>query len=957
MSPSPTITANSTAEALIEAPAREQMVREIASIGGGEVFFIGRLDGAMKVVEVEAYAFGNESTVPAVMQYARPGDVILHNHPSGHLEPSGADINLSSMAGERGVGSYIIDNACERVRIVVKAMAPARQKPLEAGALETALGPEGRLAKHIGHYEYRPSQMEMLRAVTDALNHDGLAVIEAPTGTGKSMAYLLPAVGWSIRNNERVVVSTETINLQEQLIEKDLPLLKQALGLEVEEFRISDSGLRIEEGEGAGGRGEGSPDREAGGKTSQAGSPHHNQGASLSAGGAGSRAPGASAVKGPEFSAVLVKGRNNYLCRRKADYLDKHRDFAASDEKQEQIESILSWIKTTNDGSLSDLGFRPDGDVWERVMSEADNCLRTQCPFYQSCFYYNAKRRAARANVIVVNHHLLMADLALRAETENYTESAVLPPFQRIVLDEAHHLEDVATQYFGSRVSRMGMMMQLRRLAHPKTNDGLLHYLANEILKGPYTFSPDEQKRWGSKLSYDLVMAVRDLEANLDETAERTGAALARMGDGQPNRAAAFNDSAGNGQAAREIRKRITPEMSETTLWQREIRNPLLGLLKAGRELLRHLGELHQDLMGAIREETPETLTPVMELRAANRKLERQLMQLARFLDEPGERCRWIEFREGRGNRPPAVAYCAAPLQISDDLRENILRKYKTVVMTSATLAVGGKFDYFLKRIGAEDRMALGVTGQHATAPEARGARERRLETLLLDSPFDFERQVYVGVPTDLPSPNEPGFEPALAKFLERSLTITEGRAFVLFTAYGMLGRLFDRVAPELSRVGIACLRQGTQGRTQLAEAFRQDIGSVLFATSSFWEGVDVPGEALSCVVLTRLPFGVPDEPLMEARVEAMKRRGEDWFRELIVPRAVIRFRQGFGRLIRRRDDRGAVLICDNRVAKMGYGQTFLKSLPTGRVHVAEAEAVCGALGAFFTDRGAPGEI
>lgn len=896
MSPSPTITANSSAEALIEASAREQMVREIASIGGGEVFFIGRLDGAMRVIEVEAYAFGNESTVPAVMQYARPGDVILHNHPSGHLEPSGADINLSSMAGERGVGSYIIDNACERVRIVVKAMAPARQKPLEAGALEQALGPEGRLAKHIGHYEYRPSQMEMLRAVTDALNHDGLAVIEAPTGTGKSMAYLLPAVGWSIRNNERVVVSTETINLQEQLIEKDLPLLKQALGLDVEP----------------------SPE------------------------------PGASPDRTPEFSAVLVKGRNNYLCRRKADYLDKHRDFAASDEKQEQIESILSWIKTTNDGSLSDLGFRPDGDVWERVMSEADNCLRTQCPFYQSCFYYNARRRAARANVIVVNHHLLMADLALRAETENYTESAVLPPFQRIVLDEAHHLEDVATQYFGSRVSRMGLMMQLRRLAHPKTNDGLLHYLANEILKGPYTFSPEEQKRWGSKLSYDLVMAVRELEIHLDETAERTGSALARMGEGQPNRAAAFNDSAGNGIAAREIRKRITPEMSETTLWEREIRNPLLGLLKSGRELLRHLGELHQDLMGAIREETPEALTPVMELRAANRKLERQLMQLARFLDEPGERCRWIEFREGRGNRPPAVAYCAAPLQISDDLRENILRKYKTVVMTSATLAVGGKFDYFLKRIGAQDRSALGVTGQHATAPEARGARERRLETLLLDSPFDFERQVYVGVPMDLPSPNEPGFENALAKFLERSLTITEGRAFVLFTAYGMLGRLFDRVAPELSRVGIACLRQGTQGRTQLAEAFRQDVGSVLFATSSFWEGVDVPGEALSCVVLTRLPFGVPDEPLMEARVEAMKRRGEDWFRDLIVPRAVIRFRQGFGRLIRRRDDRGAVLICDNRVAKMGYGQTFLKSLPTGRVHVAEAEAVCAALGAFF---------
>lgn len=941
------MTANQAAEALIEAAAREEIVREIEGIGGGEVFFVGRLDGAMKVIEVEAYAFGNASTVPAVMQYARPGDVILHNHPSGHLEPSGADISLSSLAGERGVGSYIIDNACERVRIVVKAMAPARRRPLEAAELEAALGPQGALARHIGQYEFRPSQVAMLRAVTEALNRDGLAVIEAPTGTGKSMAYLLPSVAWSVRNGERVVISTETINLQEQLIGKDLPLLKAALGVEA---GSEISNLRFESGEHAEAERGATQGRTGQGTAGERGDRREGQGPQ-----AESPRP-AKSPGGGDFSAVLVKGRNNYLCRRKADYLDKHREFGAEGEKQEQLDAILAWVRTTQDGSLSDLGFRPDADVWERVMSEADNCLRTQCPFYQSCFFYNAKRRAARANVLVVNHHLLLADLALRAETENYTESAVLPPFQRIVLDEAHHLEDVATQYFGSRVTRTGLMMTLRRLAHPRTGEGLLHYLANQVYGGPYTFPPEEQKRWGAKLTVDLVMAVREMEMLLDETAERTGAALARLGEGSEKRGAVFADSAG--ETGRETRRRITPEMSETTLWDREVRSPLLGLLKAGRELLQHLGELHQDLVGAIREETPETLTPVMELRASNRKLERQLTQLARFLDEPGERCRWIEFREGRGGphgkRAPQAAYCSAPLSISDDIRENLLRKYRSVVMTSATLAVGGKFDYFLRRIGAEDRMTLSVTGHHAAAPEAaRAGQDRPLTTLALASPFDYERQVYVGVPVDLPSPNEAGFEAALAAFLERSLTITEGRAFVLFTAYGMLGRMYDRVAPRLSERGIATLRQGTQGRTQLTEAFRQDVGSVLFATSSFWEGVDVPGEALSCVVLTRLPFSVPDEPLMEARVEAMKRRGEDWFRELIVPRAVIRFRQGFGRLIRRRGDRGAVLICDNRVATMGYGQTFLRSLPTGRVHVAPAEAVYGALGAFFREAAA----
>jgi ATP-dependent DNA helicase DinG len=885
--PPPAATAHNTAEALIHEACREQIVREIESIGGGEVFFVGRLDASMKIVEVEAYAFGNAGTVPALMQYARPGDVILHNHPSGNLEPSGADINLSALAGERGVGSYIIDNACGRVRVVVKAMAPPARKRLDPEPLEAALAPDGPLARHLGEYEYRPSQVAMLRAVAEALNAGGLAAIEAPTGTGKSMAYLLPAVAWSLRNNERVVISTETINLQEQLIGKDLPLLREAL--------YPDAGTRD-----------------------------------------------ASGNRLDDFSAVLVKGRNNYLCRRKADYLERHRDFAADPEKQEQMDAILTWIKTTSDGSRSDLAFQPDPDVWEKVMSEADNCLRTQCPFYQSCFFYNAKRRAARANVLVVNHHLLLADLALRAESENYTESAVLPPFQRIVLDEAHHLEDVATQYFGSRVSRIGLAMGLRRLAHPRTGEGLLHYLANQIYGDVYLLAPDEKGRWGARLTRDLVFAVRELESRLDEAAERTGFALAQW-SGEPR------EGAGEG-APSELRRRVTAEMAESNLWAREIRDPLLGLLKAGRELLQQLDELHTAIIGAIPEETPETLTPAMELRAARRKLDRQLGMLARFLDDPGGRCVWVEYRDGRGGRPPAVAYCSAPLRIADDLRENLLRKYPTVVMTSATLAVGGKFDYFLGRIGAADRSLLGLTGSGAAGPEAaaRPGAERPLSTVLLDSPFDFERQVYVGVPLDLPSPTEAAFEPALAGFLERSLCITEGRAFVLFTAYGALGRTYDRVAPALSRSGIACLRQGTQGRTQLTEAFRQDIGSVLFATSSFWEGVDVPGEALSCVVLTRLPFGVPDEPVLEARVEAMKQRGEDWFRELIVPRAVIRFRQGFGRLIRRRGDRGAVLICDNRVARMGYGQTFLKSLPTRRVHVAPADSVLTALGAFF---------
>jgi ATP-dependent DNA helicase DinG len=294
------------------------------------------------------------------------------------------------------------------------------------------------------------------------------------------------------------------------------------------------------------------------------------------------------------------------------------------------------------------------------------------------------------------------------------------------------------------------------------------------------------------------------------------------------------------------------------------------------------------------------------------------------------------------------VAFHSAPLDVADDLRERVLRRYRSVVMTSATLTVEREFDHFLSQIGATDPGRLSLAG--SPSRDGRSSRRRRLETLLLDSPFDYDRQVYVGAPIDLPSPQEEPFGDALVEFLLRTLTISRGRGLVLFTSYRMLEETFAKAAPRLEAAGYACLKQGAAGRSLLTETFRRDVSSILFATSSFWEGVDVPGEALSCLVLARLPFSVPNEPILEARVERLKAQGIEPFEAFIVPRAVIRFRQGFGRLIRTRDDRGAVLVADRRVASAGYGIKFLNSLPTRKRTLAPQKEVIEGLARFFAD-------
>ena len=894
-------------DSLIHPDCQEQMRQRIDASNGAEVFFIGRLNDRMQVTEVDYYAVGNQAAVPALIHHVRPGEVAIHNHPSGQLEPSNADIGVSSELGSRGAGSWIINNEVTEVRIVVRVFTPPKRRRIDAEKLTNWLKPGGRVAERMDAYENRPEQIEMLKAVARAFNEDGVAVIEAGTGTGKSMAYLLPALAWAVRNEERVVISTGTINLQEQILEKDLPLLQN----------ISDI----------------------------------------------------------RFSAALLKGRGNYLSRRRAEYIRSHPNFLDMGEKQEQLDQIQTWTGPTGTGSLEDLGFSPDPDVWEKGMSEADNCLRARCPTYQQCFFYNARRRAARAQILIVNHHLLLADLAVRAQTDNYKHTAVLPPYSRIIIDEAHNLEEAATGHFGLRFSRNEFFFTMRRMRHTRTGAGLLDFLTTGVQEDKYSLSPAKKDELLRKLALELPERHARLRHLVDEAAEMLSEALE-------------SETSTPLQEPLELKKRITSEIQNSPLWEDKVVIPLRKVLAASRDYLEGLYSVVRQLGFLLEDNDSEIASPILEFRSVTHKIDQITQKLIRFMGSSEDHCRWIEYRRRPNGRQAFLSYCSAPIDISEHIRDQILRRFKSVVLTSATLTVEQKFGYFLRQIGASDPLQLGIIGytdpdSPVGIPEPGDIEDpdpispkdppvqdelgkplsatnleespdpkpiaRVLTTLRLETSFNYNRQVYVGIPMDLPEPTDQSFEGQLTPFLADSLDLSRGRAFILFTAYSRLNRVFDHLAPLLEKKGYPCLKQGQASRSMLTEAFRRDIGSVLFATSSFWEGVDVQGESLSCLAITRLPFRVPGEPLAEARIEALSKQGLDPFYNLIVPQAVIRFRQGFGRLIRSKTDRGAILICDRRVATKRYGRMFLNSLPSSEFHQAPTRNILEVLEAFYT--------
>ncbi|MCL2800688.1 MAG: ATP-dependent DNA helicase DinG [Treponema sp.] len=679
---------------------------------------------------------------------------------------------------------------------------------LDSEKILEALCEGGDVAKRLPLYEPRQAQLDLLSLIACGFNEDKHVMAEAGTGVGKSFAYLIPAMHFALLNNAKIVISTASITLQQQLYDKDIPLVASSL---------SDT--------------------------------------------FGSK----------KIKTVIMKGRGNYLCLRRLD--DALSEPPLFDFDYGELKNIYEWSKTTKTGGKAELAAVPSDPVWSNVCSESDLCLGNHCPRRENCFILSLRKEANSAHIIVVNHHLLFADLSARHSGAGYETSVILPPFNRLIIDEAHTIENAATSFFSEEFSRVGIFKQLGRLLHKRkaNRHGLLVRLCAML---PSREDPLENFS-------DAVNKIRTAAEALDNFAQE--------------------------MCGSEGIFRLSPAMDEKYL-----KKTLFPYFKTLRKEILSFTNIIRDITENLDDE--QAVDPVVwEIKTIIRRLENiaQVCDVFCKYQKHENDVLWAE--KIRASRDPWIVFSKTPLDLSPILKTSVFTPNKSVICVSATLAINGNFTYWASRSGILDDKRPPLYG-------------------CFPSPFPYSSAVLLAASTDSPLPDEENYQGFINYAACQIAAIAGGSALILFTSYQSLSSAYNACKGELTSLGIRCLKQGDDDRSRLLQDFLSDTSSCLFATDSFWEGIDAPGTTLKLVIICRLPFRTPGDPVFEARREAIQKNGGNPFMEISLPQAVMKFKQGFGRLIRSSTDTGAVIVLDSRIIKKKYGQLFIQSLPETKV-------------------------
>lgn len=687
---------------------------------------------------------------------------------------------------------------------------------LEEIDIENYFAKDGILAKEIKGFEYRQEQEEMAQYIQDAINEDRKIIVEAGTGTGKTLAYLIPSIKWAVTNKKRVIIATNTINLQEQLLLKDIPLAKSI---------IKD-----------------------------------------------------------EFSYVLVKGRNNYVCKRLFNelVLGKSIDIETfSMEAREQIEYILKWGNKTKTGDKAELPFEVYPDVWELVQSTTELCLGKKCPYRKECFYMKTRMEKMEADILISNHHVFFADLNVRAETDFDSEYLILPRYDMVIFDEAHNVESVARSYFSVEVSKISFTRLLNRIYQKKNK---------------------RKKEKSALIRVEDTVDEKNLEDSeqyiyLLNTLKEEISILQNIGDEYFDEIRKIYET--NTEAP--IKKSLNNfEMTKSRFLEnlREKKDIFQGKLADFLNLMMSFN----NVIDEEKDKNPEVINFNNHL-----KMFKAYIDSFKFINsfEDDNYIYWLDINSKRTN----MVLTATPLNIAQKLSTVLFDNLDRLVFASATIVVNGNFDYFKKSLGLDEEDCI----------EA-----------IIKSPFDYDEQMSVYIPSDIQdSENINAFVSDASKFILNILLKTNGKAFILFTSYTMLNQIYYSISKKLKDKGFEVFLHGDKPRSQIIKEFKEAENPILFGTTSFWEGVDVQGENLSNVIITKLPFLVPTDPVVSAISKKIEEDGGNSFMDFQLPEAIIKFKQGVGRLIRKKTDSGNIFILDNRILKKRYGSLFINALPS----------------------------